>query len=242
MKRSVASREEFVSSEAPRTVSEAVYQRLRQDIIWGTLPPDAALRSDELRANYDVGISPLREALSRLVAERLVTTVGQRGFRVAPLTAADVMDVAQARLVIEKDSLVRSIQNGDIGWEREIVASYHTLSRNPFPAAIGPALQQWVGFHRQFHVALIAACGSRWQLEIASQLFDQAERHRAVRAKIVPKPKLKRDVAAEHEEIYEATLARDAKAAVAALERHYEATTKQVLVALQHSPKLKPSK
>ena len=100
MKRSVTARNEVPAAGAPRTVTEATYQRLRQDIIWGRLPPDTPLRSDELRAAYAVGISPLREALSRLVAERLVTAIGQRGFRVAPLTPDDVMDVTETRLVI----------------------------------------------------------------------------------------------------------------------------------------------
>ena len=72
MKRSVASVSKPVESEeAPRTLAESIYRRLRQDILWGVLAPGEPLRSDELRSGYAVGISPLREALSRLLAERL---------------------------------------------------------------------------------------------------------------------------------------------------------------------------
>ena len=68
MKRSVA---EALSSGSdhdgvPRTIAESIYQRIRQDILWMRLAPGSALRSDELRARYNVGISPLREALTRL--------------------------------------------------------------------------------------------------------------------------------------------------------------------------------
>ena len=49
---------EYGVLEEPRTVSEAIYRKLRSDIIWGILAPGAPLRSDELRRNYDVGISP----------------------------------------------------------------------------------------------------------------------------------------------------------------------------------------
>ena len=75
MKRSVTARNEVPAAGAPRTVTEATYQRLRQDIIWGRLPPDTPLRSDELRAAYAVGISPLREAgkVSRERYGRLAT-------------------------------------------------------------------------------------------------------------------------------------------------------------------------
>src|SRR4029077_16120586 len=97
MKRSIARVPELedARSGVPRTVAEAIYHRLREDIVWNRLPPNAALRSDELRAPYGVGVSPLREALSRLVAEHLVTTVGQKGFRVAPVTTESVVDIMQ---------------------------------------------------------------------------------------------------------------------------------------------------
>lgn len=232
---------EPTDSGEPRTVGETVYRKLRQDIIWGQLPPGAPLRSDELRVSYDVGISPLREALSRLVAERLVTSIGHRGFRVASLTAEDVNDVMETRLVVEKHALSQSLTNGGIEWERELVASYHALSHGPFPDKPGNETEAWVGYHRAFHMALIAACGSRWQIDMASLLFDQAERHRAVRARIVPKQKLKRDVTSEHSKIFKAALARDRKNALAALEEHYRTTAQHVVAALQHVPKIDPN-
>jgi GntR family carbon starvation induced transcriptional regulator len=235
MKRAVTAHALALSGAQARTVTEAAYARLRQDIIWGRLAPGIPLKSDELRLAYGIGISPLREALSRLVSERLVTSIGQRGFRVAPLTPDDVMDVTETRLVIEKHALARSIKVGDLAWERDIVSAYHVLSRGPFPLGPEPGLDAWMSYHRQFHTALIAACGSRWQIEVAALLFDQAERYRAVRAGHVPGQQLKRDVGSEHEEIYCATLARDTKRALAALEHHYRTTAEHVLSALQHA-------
>src|SRR5580700_3759218 len=132
MKRSVteARRGQVATDDLPRTVAESTYQRLRQDILWGRFAPGSPLRSDELRARYDVGISPLREALTRLSSERLVTTVGQRGFRVAQLTAYDVEDTMATRLVIEGEALARSMERGDIAWETSVVAAFHALSRH----------------------------------------------------------------------------------------------------------------
>jgi GntR family carbon starvation induced transcriptional regulator len=235
MKRSVAADALDMSGAQAGTVAEAAYARLRKDIVWGKLAPGTPLKSDELRLAYGIGISPLREALSRLVSERLVTSIAQRGFRVAPLTAEDVIDVTETRLVIEKHALARSIQVGDLAWEREIVSAYHVLSRGPLPLGPEQEMEPWIHYHRQFHLALIGASGSRWQIDIASLLFDQAERYRAVRASRVPGRELKRNVASEHEEIYEATLARDTERALAALEHHYRTTAEHVLAALQHA-------
>jgi GntR family transcriptional regulator, carbon starvation induced regulator len=226
------------SNGAPRTIAESIYRRIRQDILWMQLAPGSPLRSDELRARYKVGVSPLREALTRLAAERLVTAVGQRGFRVAPLTAYDVEDTLMTRLVIEREALTRSIENGDITWETAIVAAFHALSRNPVPKAPGAATEDWAAHHRQFHMALLSACGSRWHMELAGRLFDQAERHRMLRVKFGPPQKLKRDIVREHQQIFDAVLSRDVKASIRALEKHYKATADQVVAVMARMPSL----
>jgi GntR family transcriptional regulator, carbon starvation induced regulator len=239
MKRSVAETAAADPAQAgsPRTITESIYRRIRQDILWMRLAPGSPLRSDDLRARYHVGISPLREALTRLASERLVTSVGQRGFRVAPLTTYDVEDTMMTRVVIEREALVRSIENGDIAWETALVGAFHALSRNPIPEKPGVATEIWAAHHRQFHMALLSACGSRWHMELAGLLFDQAERHRMLRVKFGPPKKLMRDTVREHKQIFEAALSRDVKAAVRTLERHYETTAKQVVAVLSRTPK-----
>src|SRR5271170_4994951 len=141
MKRSVAEVHAINPDQTgvSRTIAESTYRRIRQDILWGRFVPGSPLRSDQLRARYGVGISPLREALTRLASERLVTTVGQRGFRVAPLTAYDVEDTMATRLVIEGEALARSMERGDIAWETSVVGAFHALSRHPIPKAPGPS-------------------------------------------------------------------------------------------------------
>jgi len=226
---------------APRTLSEAVYRKLRNDILWGKFPPGAALKSDQLRDIYSVGISPLREALSRLASERLVTASGQRGFRVAPLTADDVRDTMETRIVIEREALTRSIALGDIAWETNIVACYHALSRLSVPEGPGTLAEAWSQRHRDFHMALISACGSRWQMELAALLFDQAERHRVVTFRIVTTGRIRRDSSGEHEQLMQATLARDAASATKFLDYHYRTTAQILMSAMERSTsKTKP--
>ena len=140
MKRSVAE-VHSINPDQPgvsRTIAESTYRRIRQDILWVRFAPGSPLRSDELRARYGVGISPLREALTRLASERLVTSVGQRGFRVAPLTAYDVEDTMATRILIESEALSRSIRRGDMAWETALVAAFHALSRHPDPERTRP--------------------------------------------------------------------------------------------------------
>ncbi|MEC7760597.1 MAG: GntR family transcriptional regulator [Pseudomonadota bacterium] len=216
----------------PKTIAEAVYRRLRSDIIWGVLAPGAPLRSDTLRKSYDAGISPLREALSRLASERLVISSGQRGFRVAPIGRADVIDIMETRLVIEGAALTTSIETGDVAWETRIVASYHTLSRVPFPKSQGPEAEVWTAHHKAFHMALLSASQSEWQNYLADLLFDQAERFRILRAVKIAEEPNPRDPAKEHQKILESVLDRDVKASLEALRAHYNVTKDMALEAL----------
>ena len=221
-------------SKATPTQAEAVYRALRADILWGNFAPDAPLRSAELCARYKAGISPLREALSRLLGERLVTLVEQRGFRVASIDAASVIDTMEMRLLIETAALRRSICNGDVAWEARIIATQHAFARTPVPQGPGMQCELWADRHRDFHMGLISACGSALQMEYATRLFDQSLRQMIiiVLGFLSGEMVMERDREGEHDDIVRATLARDADAAVAHLDAHHRLSTRYVLSAL----------
>ncbi len=95
-----------------RTLIETAYATLRNEIIDGTLEPGAKLRTEELRARYDVSGSTIREALTRLIGEALVTSEGQRGFRVANASLEDFRDLTAVRKLIETEALRQAIEVG----------------------------------------------------------------------------------------------------------------------------------
>ncbi len=208
--------------DPPRTVTEIVYRRFRRDILLGKLPPGSPLRSNDLRREYEVGISPLREALSRLVSEQLVTVSGQRGFRVAPVTVEDVFDTMEMRIVLESEAIARSIRDGGLSWESGVVSSFHALSRTEVPKAAGSGkAEHWSKQHRRFHMALIDGCGSRWMKSMVRSLYDHAERHRSLAIQGISEL---RPVGPEHQRIMEAALDGNEKAAISAIDYHYRTT------------------
>ena len=77
------------------------YQWLKRDIIRGVYQPEEKLRMSLLTNRYGLGVGPLREALSQLVAEHLVTVVSQKGYRVAPMSQAELLDIFDARANME---------------------------------------------------------------------------------------------------------------------------------------------
>src|SRR5688572_19680166 len=93
------------SAEAPeggaRTLASAIYARLRADILSCRLRPGEKLLIGPLGRRFNVSIASVREALSRLVADGLVVAEDQRGFRVSPVSLADLRDVTNTRIELE---------------------------------------------------------------------------------------------------------------------------------------------
>lgn len=200
-------------AELPRTLTERAYAALRNDIVAGDLSPEMKLQTQMLKTRYGLGGSTLREALTRLTGESLVTFEGQRGFRVASVSREDFADLCETRRTIEVDALRRSILAGDDHWEARVVAAYHRLSRieDQMPGRLEEIYGDWEDRNRDFHKALISACPSRWLHRIHDVLCRQAERYR--RITFASGRTLPRNVQQEHRAIMEAAVARDVDAA-----------------------------
>src|ERR1700688_3905037 len=84
--------------------------QLRKDIVSCELAPGQRLKFEELRTRYDVGIGSLRETLMQLEADGLVVAESNRGFCVAPVTIADLEDITELRVDIEKKALAQSMR------------------------------------------------------------------------------------------------------------------------------------
>jgi GntR family transcriptional regulator, carbon starvation induced regulator len=214
------------------TLASSAYGRLRQEIITGDQVPGSRLHIKQLCERLGIGLSPMREALNRLSAEGLVRQFDQRGFRVAPLEAADLRDLTRMRCWLNAAALKAAIEAGDGSWEEALVVAHHRLMRAPRAdiSADGQRSPVWEEAHRDFHTALIAACGSRRMLDQCEALFDAADRYRHV-SRIASADR--RDDADEHTQIMEATLRRDAETAVALLTRHMQQTETLVLAVMR---------
>src|SRR5260370_20964872 len=77
----------------PRTLTSAVLERLRADILSTKLVPGQKLHIAGLAKQFSVSLAAVREALSRLVAHGLVPASDQRGFRVSPVSPAALQNV-----------------------------------------------------------------------------------------------------------------------------------------------------
>ena len=86
---------------ARRTGADIAYELLRQRILALAIPPGADLDEIELAASCGVSRTPLREALIRLAADRLVMQLPNRGYVVAPLLLADFPQFIEALAITQ---------------------------------------------------------------------------------------------------------------------------------------------
>lgn len=216
------------TDRASRT--ERAYQHLRQEILLGELAPNERLRVADLEERFQLGLTPIREALARLTSEGLVSMEARRGARVIETSETELADLTRTRREIERLCLTDSIQHGDAAWEAEVIAALHMLQRTPLPDFTnhGALASVWEAQHRRFHNALVGACTSAWLLRFWNQLADHSQRYRKIRLKGELKP---RDVKAEHQAIVDAALRRDAALAVALMDGHLRGTEAAVKAA-----------
>jgi GntR family carbon starvation induced transcriptional regulator len=209
------------------TLASDVLHRLREDIISCVLKPGDKLRFEGLREIYGASFSTLREALSCLAAERLVVAHGQRGFVVAPISGEDLLDVTDARVLIELECVTRAMQRGGDTWKAGLMSAFHKLDR------IDTALEgqqrvspDWEKAHFDFHEALVASAGSPTLRELRHSLFDRARRYRRISAMVRKVPRVKSD---EHRIIMETVLSGEVAAARMLMEKHVREVAQNIL-------------
>jgi len=208
------------------TLTEAAYEALRYDIIRGIRSPGERLRIGRLTKLYNVGPTPLREALQRLSADGLVTAGGNRGFTVIALDMPEFHDLNIARTAVDREALRLSLTRGDEAWEAGVVSAAYRMQKADAALSGGdPDLDRWEAANEAFHLAMVAACGSNWLLRIRKNLHDQCERYR--RASVYLRRGI-RDLGNEHAGILRAVLGRDIPTACELTEAHYAATAENL--------------
>jgi DNA-binding GntR family transcriptional regulator len=208
------------------SVGETAYQRIRSDIVFGRIGPGQKLRLDRMRSEYGVSITTLREILSRLAAEGLVLAEGQRGFEVPPVTAQNLKELSELRLLLESHAMKRSFAAGDMEWEGRVVAAHHKLEATERRMLAGDRqdTETWKRYDCEFHQALISACGSRELMAAHATAFDRYLRYLMVAFCF-------RGAAAadEHRALRDCALARDAEAAISVLRGHIDGCVEHTL-------------
>lgn len=197
--------------------TQRAYLDLRTAIITGKMPPGERLKVEALKDTLSTGASPVREALSLLTSDQLVERIDQRGFRVARASREQFQEILDLRCQLEVMALNESIASGNRDWEEALVLSHHRMVRTERDDT-----NEFEARHKDFHMALLAACGSPILLRFCGQLYDLNVRYRFLAGK--SKTYGVRDVASEHLAILDAAVNRNVDLCARLLGEHYRNT------------------
>ena len=209
-----------------RLLRETVYEQLRADMISCTLAPGTEIREAELAARFDMSKSPVRDALMRLEREGLVITVPRQGYRVAPVSLADVLDMFHLRAALERACMERIVLYASDEQLTEL-NSFRQFDANAWEGG-------FIAYNRAFHRRL-AELGSN--VRMRDQLIDLIDMmERAVHMSLNnlkkgdPQP-----LVDEHCAIIDALQAHAVKRAQRLAEQHVVAAGKRVSNAISRS-------
>lgn len=203
-----------------RTLSERVFEVVREQILKGRLPKGEPIRQDALANELGVSKIPLREALARLEQEGLLINHPNRGYYVLPMSREQVDEIFALRLSIEPQAAAYASQVATEEDRAIATRAFHALD-----TAAASNLADVAVRNREFHIALVEAGQRTLTTQLVERLAILAERY--VIAHLEPAG---RDARAhvEHRALFDAWLARDKKQVEKLLREHIQGTLKDL--------------
>lgn len=206
---------------------ETVYSQLHQDILFGIYEPGSKLKFSQLRQRYEASDNTIREALGRLMSDKLVNAEGQRGASVVPISLEGLKDITETRILLECQAARQSLDAADLQWEGEVMATHYKLAK---------AEELTYRDHDQyrnllerydcdFHRTIISGCQSHWILRFHAIMYDHMLRYRSEALKTIDEKqrnKMLERAQQEHLRIRDVALAKDADQLVELLQTHIQ--------------------
>ena len=134
------------------TVAARITEAIAEQIIAGTLKPDAPLRQDHVAREFSSSHVPVREAFRQLEAQHLVVALPRRGVRVAPLDATAIREISEMRAALEVVALRHAVP-------KMSQAHIAKIEMALIEGDNAETLQEFEAANRAFHRALVAPCG-----------------------------------------------------------------------------------
>jgi DNA-binding GntR family transcriptional regulator len=214
-----------------KTLTEQVYETLKEQILDRDLLPGARLTIDTLTHTLNVSSSPVREALVRLEAERLVVLELYRGYTVAPAPSSDYLHaLIDYRILTEGHCAAIGAPRRDPAGLKQM---RHALELMSGTSEIGTHYRQYrrfVAADAQFHALIVASAGNPVIVDTYQSLHPILLQSRLYRERGDGRARIAQ-VSREHATILHAFEAGDGEAAREAIRVHFEGGRRRLMQA-----------
>ena len=194
-----------------QTLGERAYAKLADLLISGRLPPGEKL---SLRAAADmlgVSIMPVREAVSRLIADKALEVTPNRSVRVPLMSVAQFRDLTKVRVAIEGHAAAQAAQHRNKS-DLALIAQAEAAMRAESKLST-PDLPRAVEFNKTFHFSVYHAAHSPITVEIIRALWLKAGPVINLDLRANPERLAKGDAIRFHASVHKAIIAGDGDAA-----------------------------
>lgn len=209
-----------------RTLSDRVFEVVREQILKGRLRNGEPIRQDALANELGISKIPLREALARLEQEGLLINHPNRGYYVQAMSRDQVDEIYALRLSIEPPAAAYASQ---VATDED--RTHATQAFTALDTAAHSNLADVAVRNREFHIALVEPGRKVLTTQLVERLAVLAERY--VIAHLAPAG---RDARAhiEHRALFNAWLERDKRKVEKLLKEHIQGTLKDLRAQLKN--------
>ncbi|MEN5083016.1 GntR family transcriptional regulator [Bosea sp. TWI1241] len=204
-----AARGEGEGEARPARSVDAVYLRLKQQILDNRYAPGAQALESEIAAALGASRTPVREAFVRLQQEGLLEIVPRHGVRIAALSPDDMKEIYEVLMSLEPTAVellaARRPSAADLACLVEACDAMEAALAGP-----APDLAAWAAADERFHINLARLCGNRRLAAMIMTVWDQAHRARMFTLSLRPLPLRS---TAEHRAVLDAILGGDGETA-----------------------------
>src|SRR5215475_10486959 len=167
----------FSSATATRrngaSLSERVYQALKQDIIRGVFHPGEALSEQALAKRYHGSRTPVREAAVRLQQEHLMRIVANRGYFITQITIQWVNEIYEFRAAVEGASAELAAQKN---WDRAKIDHLNELANTEHTVDDRESYIGFIEADTEFHNAIAQLTRNPLLIRAVADMRSQMER------------------------------------------------------------------
>jgi DNA-binding GntR family transcriptional regulator len=208
-----------------RSLGEAVYGRIKGDIVGCVLVPGESCSESQLAHAYGVGKAPIRRALAALSQEGLVIARPRQGHTVAPLTVESVNEVFGLRLIVEPAAARMAAGRANIA----LLKKLHAGVAVGFKAGDRRSERRWIEANNAFHIEITRAAGNERLTRIVTALLEESQRSLHLLTFVFERVK---SMGRDHRDLVDALARGDGAAAEGVAREHLENSRRLVIDAL----------
>ena len=214
-----------------KSQGEETYQKVRDAITYGKLNPGERLVEHQVCESFQVGRTPLREALRRLQTEGYVDFVPNKGVTISKLSIEDVEQIYDIIAILEGYAAEVAARR----LTKEGIQALTSLHHKMIDLNAEQDFKTWLEHNTLFHAHIVQAGGNRHLSKLITGLRDRLYRYRFLSVTILGQSEKYSD---DHEKILTALRGKKAQQAGKSMRDHVNYVAEFMIGLLRQSPGL----